>query len=49
MCAEVRFLGSYARHRMTRDAPVKAPTGLSDGDFADSAAWLTRLRTGEIV
>lgn len=49
MCAEVRFLGSYPRHRLTPEAPVKAPTGLSDDDFADSAAWLTRLRCGDIV
>ena len=47
ICADVRFLGSYPRHRLTRDAPVPSPPGLSDADFADSAAWLTRLRAGE--
>ena len=47
ICAEVRFLGSYPRHRSTREAPVASPPGLSDGDFADSAAWLTRVRSGE--
>jgi len=47
ICAEVRFLGSYPRHRLNRDEPVQAPTGLSDSDFADSAAWLTRVRAGE--
>ena len=47
ICAEVRFLGSYPRHRPTREAPVASPPGLSDGDFADSAAWLTRVRSGE--
>lgn len=50
ICADVRFLGSYPRHRWSADAderPVPAPPGLSDADFADSASWLTRLRTGE--
>ncbi|GIM88591.1 prephenate dehydratase [Paractinoplanes toevensis] len=48
ICAEVRFLGSYPRHRLTREDPVPSPPGLSDSDFADSAAWLSRLRAGEI-
>jgi prephenate dehydratase len=47
ICAEVRFLGSYPRHRLTREAPVASPKGLSDADFADSAAWLARIRAGE--
>jgi prephenate dehydratase len=47
ICAEVRFLGSYARHRLTREEPVPAPSGLSDDNFADSAAWLSRIRAGE--
>lgn len=49
ICAEVRFLGSYPRHRWSKAAgerPVPSPAGLSDADFADSAAWLARLRTG---
>ncbi len=49
ICADVRFLGSYPRHRLTREAPVPSPKGLSDTDFADSAAWLTRIRAGEIA
>ena len=49
VCAEVRFLGSYPRHRLTPEAPVPAPPGLSDDDFADSAAWLARVRAGEIA
>jgi prephenate dehydratase len=49
ICADVRFLGSYPRHRLTREAPVPSPKGLSDVDFADSAAWLTRIRAGEIA
>jgi prephenate dehydratase len=50
ICAEVRFLGSYPRHRWpsaTDERPVPAPPGLSDADFADSEAWLARLRAGE--
>jgi prephenate dehydratase len=48
ICAEVRFLGSYAKHRLQPEPPVAAPAGLSDTDFADSAAWLTRIRAGEL-
>jgi len=50
ICAEVRFLGSYPRHHWStadHEAPVQSPPGLSDRDFADSATWLTRIRTGE--
>jgi prephenate dehydratase len=48
ICAEVRFLGSYPRHRLTREEPQPSVPGLSDADFADSTAWLARLRAGEI-
>lgn len=50
VCADVRFLGSYPRHRWTAVAgerPVPAPAGLSDVDYADAAAWLARIRSGE--
>jgi prephenate dehydratase len=50
VCADVRYLGSYPRHGGSRAAgerPVPAPAGLSDADFADSAAWLARLRSGD--
>ncbi|HEX8632267.1 MAG TPA: prephenate dehydratase [Catenuloplanes sp.] len=50
ICADVRFLGSYPRHRWTAAAdnpPTRTPVGLSDRDFADSTAWLARLRRGE--
>ena len=49
ICAEVRFLGSYPRHRWSagHEAPVQSPPGLSDRDFADSTAWLSQIRTGE--
>lgn len=48
ICADVRFLGSYPRHRWsgaTDGSPVAA--GRSDLDYADAAAWLARLRAGE--
>ena len=41
ICEDVRFLGSYAR------ADGAAPTvrrATADGDFAEAAAWLARLR-----
>ena len=50
ICAEVRFLGSYPRHRWSQAAaeePAPSQPGLSNADFADSAAWLDRLRSGE--
>lgn len=47
VCADVRFLGSYPRHRLAGEsAATAAPEGLSDRDFADSAAWLARIRAG---
>ncbi|MET8043221.1 prephenate dehydratase [Micromonospora sp. NPDC005215] len=52
VCAGVRFLGSYPRHRWAAaagDRPVPAPAGLSDVDYVDAAAWLARLRTGELT
>jgi prephenate dehydratase len=50
ICAEVRFLGSYPRHRWSKAAeaePAPSQPGLTNADFADSAAWLARLRSGE--
>jgi prephenate dehydratase len=43
VCAQVRFLGSYARcdGGMTQVRP-----GTSDAEFAEAAAWLGRLRFG---
>ena len=52
VCADVRFLGSYPRHRWTdgaATAPAPRRPGLSDADFADAAAWLARLRTGDLA
>lgn len=51
VCADVRFLGSYPRHRWgggTGSHPVPAPPGLTDADYANAAAWLARLRAGEL-
>ncbi|WP_341718180.1 prephenate dehydratase [Micromonospora sp. FIMYZ51] len=52
VCADLRFLGSYPRHRWNptmAERPVSAPAGLSDADYADAAAWLARLRAGELT
>jgi prephenate dehydratase len=49
VCADVRFLGSYPRHRFSDasgDRPVPAPAGLSDADYTDATAWLARIRAG---
>jgi prephenate dehydratase len=52
VCADVRFLGSYARARLpgeaTDTAGVPPPAGLSDVDYEDAAAWLARLRAGDL-
>lgn len=51
VCADVRFLGSYPRSRppgAEAERPVPPPPGLSDEDYAEAAAWLARLRAGEL-
>jgi prephenate dehydratase len=45
VCAKVRFLGSYPR--ADRIAP-EIRRGMSDDDFTAAAAWLTRIRTGQV-
>jgi prephenate dehydratase len=47
VCADVRFLGSYPRAGAER--PATGPVGTSDADFADAAAWLARVRAGELA
>jgi prephenate dehydratase len=42
VCAGVRYLGSYARQDGKQD-PVAS--GCTDGDFAEAAGWLARIRT----
>jgi prephenate dehydratase len=44
ICADVRFLGSYPR---AGGQPAAAPARPKDSDFADSAAWLARIRSGD--
>jgi len=51
VCADVKFLGSYPRAANPGEhgpRPTQAPPGTSDEDFADSAAWLARLRDGSV-
>lgn len=43
LCADVRFLGSYARCDGGR---TQVRPGTSDAEFAEAAAWLGRLRFG---
>jgi prephenate dehydratase len=43
-CADVRFLGSYAR---ADGVPASERTGTSDLDCADAHAWVERIRRGE--
>jgi prephenate dehydratase len=50
ICADVRFLGSYPRAQAHYGLPVAAtggPATAADTDYADSAAWLARLRAGD--
>jgi prephenate dehydratase len=43
VCAQVKFLGSYPRHD---GGPTHVRAGTSDAEFAQAAAWLSRLRYG---
>jgi prephenate dehydratase len=45
VCADVRFLGSYPRQDGGR---TQVRAGTSDGEFAQAAAWLSRLRYGRV-
>ncbi len=47
VCADVRFLGSYPR--AVPDGQAQAPQGTADADFADAAAWLARIRAGNLA
>jgi prephenate dehydratase len=46
ICADVRFLGSYPRARGQHDEPPGAAPRTDD--FADSGAWLARIRAGDL-
>jgi prephenate dehydratase len=53
ICADVRFLGSYPRAQAHFGLPVPADGGpggaaTADVDYADSAAWLARVRAGDL-
>jgi prephenate dehydratase len=43
VCAAVRYLGSYPRLDQT---PPRLRVGVSDEEFRDAQAWLTRIREG---
>ncbi|HWG62695.1 MAG TPA: prephenate dehydratase [Streptosporangiaceae bacterium] len=45
VCAEVKFLGSYPRHD---GGGTQVRPGTSDSEFAQAAAWLSRLRYGRV-
>lgn len=45
VCADVRFLGSYPRQD---GGSTKVRPGTSDPEFAQAAAWLSRLRYGRV-
>jgi prephenate dehydratase len=45
VCADVRFLGSYARADRIRP---EIRRGTHDADFTEAAAWLTGIRNGHI-
>ncbi|HEX6870881.1 MAG TPA: prephenate dehydratase [Micromonosporaceae bacterium] len=55
VCADVRFLGSYPRAANPNAEPGRSPVpvdgsaGLSEVDFADAAAWLGRIRAGDLA
>jgi prephenate dehydratase len=46
ICADVRFLGSYPRARLPQEGGPQ-PAAQPD-DFADSVAWLARIRAGDL-
>jgi prephenate dehydratase len=53
VCADVKFLGSYPRASNPGELQPPKPTadaspGTSDEDFAESTAWLARLRRGDL-
>jgi prephenate dehydratase len=43
VCADVRYLGSYAR-RDGKQEPV--PSGRTDAEFSEAREWLRRIREG---
>jgi prephenate dehydratase len=47
ICADVRFLGSYPRVQ-AHYGPASPTVATADADYTDSAAWLARIRAGEL-
>jgi prephenate dehydratase len=45
VCTHVRYLGSYPR---VGGVPATLRRGVSDGDFRDAQAWLSRVRQGRV-
>ena len=48
ICADVRFLGSYPRAQSHYGPAGPAAVATADTDFRDSAAWLARIRAGDL-
>ncbi|MDG4774225.1 prephenate dehydratase [Solwaraspora sp. WMMD792] len=51
VCADVRFLGSYPRHDWPPAAGGRTtggPAGRHDDEYAQAAAWLARIRAGQL-
>jgi len=46
ICADVRFFGSYPRARLPHEGTE--PPSAGPDDFADSVAWLARIRAGDL-
>ena len=46
ICADVRFFGSYPRARLPHERTE--PPSAGPDDFADSVAWLARIRAGDL-
>ncbi|GAA2518279.1 prephenate dehydratase [Pilimelia columellifera] len=49
VCFDLRFLGSYPRHRLLGDIDERPLRATRDGaaEYAESAAWLARVRAGQ--
>jgi prephenate dehydratase len=45
VCTDIRFAGSYPR---SDGGKTQVRSGTSDGEFAEAAAWLARLRYGRV-
>jgi prephenate dehydratase len=48
ICADVRFLGSYPRAQAHYGPAAPPGRATADVDYDDSAAWLARIRAGDL-